>query len=358
MGFLLSKSKTPEIDGIRGMALIFVILSHMSNPYNFIFSGSGKQGVWLFFILSSFLLSSYFLSSPERTTSVLEWVNYIVRRVLRIYPLYIFVLLFYLFFYQSGEITSKNIFNHILLTDGIGHFWTMPVEIHFYFLLPVVILIVIHLLKQNVVWTGFVLLVCLALHQIIAPPALSRLEDFHLLTYLPVFLIGCFLATIYTRTKEIKFTSYHKFLFDSISVLILAVMFITMPKVWSVVFYQVPLDYFHRSFIWYGLGWAAFVWFTISGTIVKKVFALPYIRIWGVISYGAYLIHLMVLEIVTGYMEMGVFAAILIFTIVFGISILLHILIERPFIKVNLLKLRKEKAENKVSSVVFSGKSD
>lgn len=341
MNFLLGKNgKLPELDGIRGMALIFVILTHMISGDAPLIPVTGKLGVWLFFVLSSFLLASYFLAAPEKTRSGWEWANYLVRRVLRVYPLYVLVLLFNYFFFRIGGINDANLANHLLLLDGVTHFWTMPVEIHFYFLLPLVILAIVYLLKRNLYLTGLALAVCLVLHQLIVPPAESKVGDFHLLTYLPVFLCGCFLATVYVRTKDIAFTRRQRLMFDGVAGAIFLGIGLTITNVWSALFFPVGTDFFHKYFVWYGLAWAAFLWFVINGLWIKKFFALPFVRIWGVISYSAYLIHLMIVEVVAFHLGQTYLSALLDFAIIFPISLLLHILIERPSTKVNLLKLR------------------
>ena len=80
---LLSKNgRLPELDGIRGMALIFVMLTHMISAEAPLIPVTGKLGVWLFFVLSSFLLSSYFLAAPAKTRDAWEWANYLVQFLL------------------------------------------------------------------------------------------------------------------------------------------------------------------------------------------------------------------------------------------------------------------------------------
>src|SRR6478672_8473930 len=76
-------------DGVRGIAILYVTLSHLGNKRTSAFTGAGEYGVWLFFALSAFLLSHYFFLKPERSRSALEWLNYAMRRFLRIYPLYL-----------------------------------------------------------------------------------------------------------------------------------------------------------------------------------------------------------------------------------------------------------------------------
>ena len=208
--------------------------------------------------------------------------------------------------------------------------------------MPFVILVIIYVLRLNILWSGLALAGSIVLHQLIAPPALSKIGDFHLLTYLPVFLTGCFLATIHVKTKDKKFTRQHRFLFDGAALAILAGIIVTKPSIWSALFFPVTEEYFQKDFVWYGLAWAAFLWFTINGILVKKFFSLPFIRIWGVISYSAYLIHIMVLAMVVNYFGIGYGPAILDFVIIFAVSLLLHILIERPSTQVNILKLRQK----------------
>jgi len=54
-------NRLAALDGLRGVAVLFVLLSHTS-PYfpsihpAFNFKGAGKYGVYLFFLLSAYLL--------------------------------------------------------------------------------------------------------------------------------------------------------------------------------------------------------------------------------------------------------------------------------------------------------------
>src|SRR5690606_5151094 len=87
------------LDGLRGLALLLVVASHGSNMgLHFVpgvdMSGTGKTGVWLFFVLSAFLLMHQFLQlDAQGRLDAGEWWRYAWRRVLRIYPLYTVFLL-------------------------------------------------------------------------------------------------------------------------------------------------------------------------------------------------------------------------------------------------------------------------
>src|SRR5690606_21941755 len=85
------------LDGLRGLAVLIVIASHLSNarllPWPGV-AGWGKGGVYLFFVLSAFLLTRALLRRPlAGFASGRLWADYALRRVLRIWPLYLVVLL-------------------------------------------------------------------------------------------------------------------------------------------------------------------------------------------------------------------------------------------------------------------------
>lgn len=75
----------PALDGIRGFAAILVLLSHASlGGMMFLpgldFGGVGKYGVFVFFVLSAFLLSLQFLRSErEHLTQPSFFIHYFNR---------------------------------------------------------------------------------------------------------------------------------------------------------------------------------------------------------------------------------------------------------------------------------------
>lgn len=88
----------PALDGLRGLAVLIVLASHLANAGLPVFpglslSGTGKSGVYLFFVLSAYLLTRLLLARPVREwRSLHPWIDYGLRRVLRIWPLYLVVL--------------------------------------------------------------------------------------------------------------------------------------------------------------------------------------------------------------------------------------------------------------------------
>ena len=86
------------IDGLRGLAVLLVLFGHMYRGGVAVFPqltmvAAGVSGVELFFVLSSFLLSSPLIAASSlELRSPGTWATYVARRLLRIYPLYIVVL--------------------------------------------------------------------------------------------------------------------------------------------------------------------------------------------------------------------------------------------------------------------------
>ena len=168
-----AKKHYPVLDGVRGLAVLLVLLHHfIESPVG---SLTGKialrsstlfwTGVDLFFVLSGFLITGILLDAKERPH---YFRNFYVRRCFRIFPLYyaflVFVFLFsyvpvrapealvsyvhdlanlrsylpWLFLYATNMFTALRGFSPIAAT---GHFWSLAVEEQFYLAWPAVVLL-------------------------------------------------------------------------------------------------------------------------------------------------------------------------------------------------------------------------
>jgi peptidoglycan/LPS O-acetylase OafA/YrhL len=83
----------PELQGLRGLAVLGVVVYHCHPRLvgTWLYSGSlwGWAGVNLFFVLSGFLITSILLDARERPH---YFRNFYARRALRIWPVYVLVL--------------------------------------------------------------------------------------------------------------------------------------------------------------------------------------------------------------------------------------------------------------------------
>lgn len=72
----------PELDGIRGIAILLVLASHVHVPW---MAGGGMVGVTLFFVLSGYLITGLLRDEVERTGKV-DLRAFYVRRIRRLLP--------------------------------------------------------------------------------------------------------------------------------------------------------------------------------------------------------------------------------------------------------------------------------
>lgn len=297
----------------------------------------------MFFVLSSFLLSTYFLSKPERAYRPMEWLNYIVRRFMRIYPLYALILLFY--YLLNGvyhhEINSISVIKeNLLLQKGSLHFWTIPVEFTFYLFLPIVILFIVLICRMNLKITIGCTILFIAIHQIISPYTRAVESSIHLFQYLPVFIMGCVGALVQQNLRKVSFSGRQQSMLDLLSISLFVGLFLITPLPMKILFGHTPDKYLMNKFIFIGFGCLLLILSVMHGKVIKKLFSSQIMRYFGRISYSGYLIHWIFMQIIIVKYFKGLTLAsgLLTFIVTILSATLAHYLIERPCIKVNLLK--------------------
>ena len=145
----------PALDGIRGLAILGVLLAHFvpvladkfQTPWArdlVAYAGMGAWGVDLFFVLSGFLITGILIDTRDSPDYLR---NFFGRRALRIFPLYyLFLAGIYMTNPPTGE--SWKFWLHISnwRTDlGISsniytwHLWSLAIEEQFYFLWPILL---------------------------------------------------------------------------------------------------------------------------------------------------------------------------------------------------------------------------
>lgn len=158
-------SHCPELDGVRGIAILLVTLyrfvkewdpsAHWVLGFSKTYCEFGQRGVDLFFVLSGFLITGILLQTKS---SPGYFRNFIVRRALRIFPLYFTALAVCLFIVplllasKSFDLPRSNQLFLWTYTSNIymawtntwcfgplDHFWSLAVEEHFYLVWPAIV---------------------------------------------------------------------------------------------------------------------------------------------------------------------------------------------------------------------------
>lgn len=129
----------PALDGLRGLAAMAVVFSHASNAdmgviYGVPLAGLGRLAVWLFFVISAFLLTGQALAALRAGTYRTWLPGYAVRRFLRIYPLLCVALALDV---VLKRISPDDMLRTVLLGPAPGIYWSVPPEFIFYFVIPI-----------------------------------------------------------------------------------------------------------------------------------------------------------------------------------------------------------------------------
>lgn len=154
----------PALDGLRGVAILLVILSHAHAP---LFDGA-FFGVDLFFVLSGFLITSLLLQEFHAQSGIDYWRFY-RRRFFRLMPPLALFLATYCviapyIWPDLDDIYSDALVSLLYLADyGIAffdspetllHMWSLSVEEHFYLIWPPLLVLFLRKATPGRVWAS------------------------------------------------------------------------------------------------------------------------------------------------------------------------------------------------------------
>lgn len=277
-------------DGIRGFACLIVLGVHgaamfFAQAFTSLV-GMGKVGVWLFFVLSAFLLTSKFERSGFGAISVL---SYAVSRFIRIIPVFSVVVILYYVFGTAGINSHADLKSALTLRQGFGHLWTIPVEFKFYLFLP---LFAFFIVKAKAAWGQAGALVAsitlIAVQQGLWPYWLTPENSISTHWYLSSFTIGCYCA--------VSMDFFRKFntprIATVIGVTVVILMILASPIMRNLLL-GMPLDrWLMNKFVYLSLLWGAFVIFLADGQgVFGRILKSKFMRKMGAWSFSMYLAH-------------------------------------------------------------------
>lgn len=140
-----------SLDGLRGVAILIVILYHLGlnhflRPFHFLING--ELGVNIFFVISGFLITTLLLKE-KLAYGKISLKRFYARRALRIIPVaYLFLLILIILDYlykihlpASAFISSFLFYKNFpfQFEPYSGHFWSLAAEMQFYLIFPLLL---------------------------------------------------------------------------------------------------------------------------------------------------------------------------------------------------------------------------
>ncbi len=298
----------PELDSIRGMAILGVVLYHefysigmgknLSHWQHLLVLGAwpGRMGVNLFFVLSGFLITGILLKSCDESN---YYKGFYARRALRIFPIY-FVLLLVLAalgYPRSFLVLSLVYLSNLVHLFGVvlayGVLWSLAVEEHFYLIWP---FMVRTLTRKNLEILAIVIIAASPLIRLIsywraAPGDQEWL--FYTWNNMDGLATGAFLALFIRRTNSNRQTLLRA---CKVAVALAVVLWgIGIPL--GIVTRKHPVGVVLQTVPWQCLCFTVVGGFLLLGTTRWRFLVQSSVLgFYGYISYGLYLIHTLVFE--------------------------------------------------------------
>ncbi|ENV1932617.1 acyltransferase family protein [Neisseria gonorrhoeae] len=224
----------PEIDGLRAVAVLSVIIFHLNNRW----LPGGFLGVDIFFVISGFLITNIILSEIQNGS--FSFRDFYTRRIKRIYPAFIAavslasVIASQIFLYEDFNQMRKTIelstvfLSNIYLGFRLGYFdlsadenpvlhiWSLAVEEQYYLLYPLLLIFCYKKTKSLRVLRNISIILFLILTASSFLPAgfytdiLNQPNTYYLSTLrFPELLVGSLLA-VYVRANAKRQTANRK----------------------------------------------------------------------------------------------------------------------------------------------------
>lgn len=346
----------PEIDGLRAIAVISVIIYHLNENW---LSG-GFLGVDIFFVISGFLITGIIITEIQQNSFSLK--QFYTRRIKRIYPAFITVMALVSFI--ASAIFIYNDFNklrktielaiaflsnfYLGLTQGyfdlsanenpVLHIWSLAVEEQYYLIFPLILILAYKKFREVKVLFIITLILFFILlatsfvsanfyKEVLHQPNIYYLSNLRF----PELLVGSLLAIYHNLSNKVQLSKQISNILAILSTLLLfSCLFLMNNNIAYILGITLILPCIFTALI---------IHTTSQNNIVKLCLSNKAIVFIGKISYSLYLYHWIFIAFayyITGEKQINnqSIAIVTVLTIIF--SVLSYYLIEQPIRKSKL----------------------
>jgi peptidoglycan/LPS O-acetylase OafA/YrhL len=332
------KKLIPEIDGLRWLAIVPVVLQHLAerlqhasvqlqqplqgDAFSFL-AGRGFSGVFLFFALSGFIISLPFYQAAKSGLQSPSLSAYLLRRLSRLEPPFLIIMMMCFIGYLGvkRELLTEDLIHFLAAITYTHGFWfeqynpinpvtwSLEVEIQFYLLAPLLLWLLLHLKSaKHRQWLTVFLIVMIGILQHVTMAYLVP-SKLHVWGHLHLFMAGLLAADLYVNPAKIR--AINPLTADILFTLALCFTFLLRK---------------HEAIAWitYPFWLFMLLYFSFRSGLWRRVITLPWITGLGGMCYSIYLLHLPLAE---AWMKLGKY---LIIGNDFGINFLLQSLFFIP----------------------------
>jgi peptidoglycan/LPS O-acetylase OafA/YrhL len=347
----------PEIDGLRALAVISVILYHSTKSIGgFVLFPGGFLGVDIFFVISGYLITSIILNEIN-VTQDFSFKNFYQRRARRILPALLFVIFFSIFFAYLYLLPSdfndyiKSILYSLFFTSNYFfyfsgelydatpsllkpflHTWSLSVEEQFYLLYPIILYFSFKYFKNFLNKILFSLIFISFFSMIGYFYTNQSLAFFNFLARFWELLIGALIAN-----NQKKITSINLSILKKNFISILGFILI----IYSILFYNKSIPYGYIYTFISIIGVSIIIFFNDKEILINKILSNKILVFLGLISYSLYLWHYPIFAFgrITEFFGDGVSKKLILLTFIF--SVFTYYLIEKPFRNFSFISVKK-----------------
>lgn len=341
------KDRLDYLDSIRGIAAVMVLVYHVICSHwdwtkigkigKIFFNGSGA--VAMFFVLSGLVLSLKLIrNNVEISASFMN--QFLIKRILRLYPAFLFSLIFYIFL-QYNSTSVLEVFEEALLIRGRHTLylpdWTLGVEMALSLFVPFMVLFI---RKSEKLFVWFIVMTLLVGGDYISE-------------YVLLFGFGILISNRFNEIQDYNIQEHWLFKYKLFLAPLLLLLF-SYQHIYTLVQWPSSIHYFFDKLLNIGehtfSGIASFIVliYVINSKKLKSFLSNTFLVFIGKISYGIYLSHWFFTKLVmnnfdfvlsnyAGGNKQKFFIIYLLFTLVGSIlsGWFIYKFIEIPFIKIS-----------------------